>query len=104
VPRFTEGGALPSSQVAFVIRAVLQRPSFDEALAVLLEAPHASGQNYTLAGPDGRVMMVEASSEGALVLMPPKRGKTRRIVLRGRCPAKKNREASARERAAQRPH
>ena len=46
--------------VAFVIRAVLQRNSLDEALAVLLEAQHASGQTYTIAGPDGRVAAAAA--------------------------------------------
>jgi hypothetical protein len=51
--------------VAFVVRGILQRASFDDALAALLEMEHASGQNYTICGPDGRVAMVEGSANGA---------------------------------------
>ena len=50
--------------VAFVVRAILQRRSFEEALQALLEMEHASGQNYTICGPDGRTAMMEGSPGG----------------------------------------
>ena len=39
--------------VAFVVRAVLAQTSLDAAAEVLRTLPHASGQAYTLASPDG---------------------------------------------------
>jgi hypothetical protein len=51
--------------VAFVVRAILQRSTFDDALSALLEMTHASGQNYTICGGDGRIAMVEGSENGA---------------------------------------
>lgn len=39
--------------VAFVVRAVLAQPTLDAAVEVLHALPHASGQSYTLASPDG---------------------------------------------------
>ena len=51
--------------VAFVVRGILQRSTFDDALSALLEMSHASGQNYTICGADGRVAMVEGSANGS---------------------------------------
>lgn len=48
-----------------VIRALLAQPTQAEAVAFCLEVPHASGQNYTIGGPDGSVTMVEGSADGA---------------------------------------
>jgi isopenicillin-N N-acyltransferase-like protein len=39
--------------VAFIVRAVLEQTSLDGAVEVLHALPHASGQSYTLASPDG---------------------------------------------------
>ena len=39
--------------VAFVIRGVLERRSLDDAAAFLRAVPHASGQHYALAAPQG---------------------------------------------------
>lgn len=49
--------------------------TFEEALHMLLDMPHASGSCFTIGGPDGRVATVEASgSPPPLILFPPKQG------------------------------
>lgn len=47
--------------VAFVVRGVLQRGTFDEVESFLNAVPHASGQNYIVGG-NGRVALFEAAA------------------------------------------
>lgn len=60
---------LPSSTsglpVMFVIRGVLQRRSMAEAAAFVESVPHAIGQHYAIAGPDG-IASIEGAANGAI--------------------------------------
>ncbi len=48
--------------VAFVLRTLLETPSFAQACKLVTEIPHASGQHYALAGP-GVIRGFECSSD-----------------------------------------
>jgi predicted choloylglycine hydrolase len=56
--------------VAFVVRGVLSKRSFDEAQSFLKSVRHASGQNYTLGG-SGQVAYFEASANKVVEVDPP---------------------------------
>jgi isopenicillin-N N-acyltransferase like protein len=76
LPRSSDG--LP---VAFVIRALATRAGYDEAVALLKEIPHASGQNYIVGGPAG-VGCFEASAEGVFEYAPgPRIGHTNHPLI-----------------------
>lgn len=49
----------------FIVRRVLQLRTMREAMVFLMTAPHASGQNYLVGGPDG-VVDLECSAGGAV--------------------------------------
>lgn len=51
--------------VAFAVRGVLERESLAEAVRFLEEIPHATGQHYGLAGPEG-LASVEAWATGSV--------------------------------------
>lgn len=53
--------------VAMVIRLLLRQRHHAEAVELALSLPHASGQNYTIGGPEGDVTMIEGSANGAVV-------------------------------------
>jgi hypothetical protein len=55
--------------VAFVLRAVLAREKFEDAVALLRTVPHATGQNYLVGGP-GVVRDLECSP-GQIREVPP---------------------------------
>ena len=61
---------LPTSEaglpVAFVLRGVLERRTLAEAIAFLRDVPHATGQHYGVAGPDG-LASVEGWAGGTAV-------------------------------------
>lgn len=59
----TSDTALP---VAFAIRGVLERRTLGEVVAFLRDIPHATGQHYGLAGPDG-LAGVEGRAGGTAV-------------------------------------
>jgi isopenicillin-N N-acyltransferase like protein len=65
---------LPTSHtglpVAFAIRGVLERRSLPEAIGFLREVPHATGQHYGIAGPEG-LASVEAWATGVTVDTAP---------------------------------
>ena len=65
---------LPTSRtglpVAFVIRGVLERRSLAEAADFLRKVPHATGQHFGLAGPEG-LASVEAWATGVTVNADP---------------------------------
>ena len=64
LPSASEG--LP---VAFVLRRLLQAPTFTEACDLVLNLPHATNQHYLIAGP-GAVRSFEASCKGVTEYLP----------------------------------
>jgi isopenicillin-N N-acyltransferase-like protein len=58
--------------VAFVLRLLLEQPSVAAAARLIGELPHASGQNYMIAGPDG-LADFECSAGGAAAYAPEER-------------------------------
>lgn len=64
---------LPSSRagvpVAFAVRGVLERQALTDAVRFLREVPHATGQHYGLAAPNG-LASVEAWATGVAVTEP----------------------------------
>ena len=56
--------------VAFVIRALLEQPGLDAAVGLVRGLPHATGQNYLLAGAEGLVDL-EGSAGGVVRYVPP---------------------------------
>lgn len=46
----------------FIVRGYLAQPDIEAGVRFMHEAPHASGQNYTIAGPDGVVLNLECSA------------------------------------------
>lgn len=55
----------------FVVRGFLERGSLPEGLAFLRGVPHASGQNYTVAGPGSPVINLECSAGAVVEYRPP---------------------------------
>jgi hypothetical protein len=56
--------------VVFAIRGVLERRSLGESVAFLAEVPHATGQHYGLASPEG-LASVEAWATGVTINTKP---------------------------------
>ncbi len=54
----------------FVVRGFLARRSLEEGIAFLHEIKHASGQNYTLGGPNQQVVNLECSAERVVAYRP----------------------------------
>jgi isopenicillin-N N-acyltransferase like protein len=65
---------LPASRtglpVAFVIRGILQRRTLPDAVSFVSQVPHATGQHYGLAGPEG-LASVEGWASGVSVKAEP---------------------------------
>jgi isopenicillin-N N-acyltransferase-like protein len=54
----------------FVVRGYLAQPRIEAGLDFLRRIPHASGQNYTVSGPDGQVLNLECSRGGVVAWRP----------------------------------
>ncbi|WOE75487.1 C45 family peptidase [Alterisphingorhabdus coralli] len=54
----------------FVVRGVLERRTLEDALSFLESIPHASGQNYTLAGPGTAAINLECSAKSVARYVP----------------------------------
>ena len=54
----------------FVVRGYLAQPDPSAGLEFLRSVPHASGQNYTVPGPDGEVLNLECSRAGVVEWRP----------------------------------
>eukprot|EP00729_Bicosta_minor_P001657 gene1657-30862_t len=50
--------------VAFVVRGILRCKTWAEAVSFVEQTPHASGQAYTIAGPNGEMATWECDSQG----------------------------------------
>jgi hypothetical protein len=58
----------------FVVRGFLERASLAEGLEFLRTVPHASGQNYTVAGPGSPAINLECSTGAVVEFRPPQCG------------------------------
>ena len=54
----------------FVVRGYLAQPDVQSGLDFLHAIPHASGQNYTVPGPDGTALNLECSRAGVVAWRP----------------------------------
>ncbi|MBX7220055.1 MAG: hypothetical protein K1Y36_08920 [Blastocatellia bacterium] len=55
--------------VAFLVREVLRQPTFEAAVGLVTEVPHASGQNYLIGGPR-HVVSIECSARQTRPFLP----------------------------------
>ena len=55
-----------------IVRRTLEQPTREEALAFVRSVTHASGQNYTVGGPDG-VTSLECSAASRCRIQPSSR-------------------------------
>lgn len=53
-----------------IVRGYLAQPTIEAGLQFMRKAPHASGQNYTIAGPDGVVLNLECSARSVVAWRP----------------------------------